>query len=166
MKRILTLVMSVIMLFSLSSTSFADSQKSDTSNEDVIFLVGEQAIPLKVGESVTIPFVPIQTKGTIQPAEVFPGDGGTLTLTATGTSVNWSIALTVPANAFTGILRITDINAGFNISNGAVSGFSGFVPYTAIKGHMYSASLDGVATLLGVPVAKTTYNYILWNINR
>jgi hypothetical protein len=79
--------------------------------------------------------------------------------------VNWSIALAIPATSFSGLLRITDISSGFNISNGAVSGFSGSVPYTASKGHMYSSSLNGAAFFLGITVAKTAYNYIIWQIN-
>ena len=68
----------------------------------------------------------------------------------------------VAATGFTGLMDVTDISSGLSGGRNPVSGFSGSVPTSNISGHRYSASLTGMTTLLGIPVAHTVPNYITW----
>ncbi|GAB6990839.1 hypothetical protein [Paenibacillus pini] len=168
MKKLFIAMFTLTMVLSMSLTVFAqDSVTNQVSGQSYNFIDNTPAVELVVGESISIPLKSIKPQGSIQPLQDFEGDGGILTLTATTTHVLYSIKTFRPATTFVGTMRIMDISSGLVSGVDPVSGLSGSVKYLALKGHSYTASLDGTAyyLTLNTPVARTGYNKIGWNLN-
>ncbi|WP_028591961.1 hypothetical protein [Paenibacillus massiliensis] len=168
-KKISSILFSIALFLSLSSSVFAQSETETVSPPNNLILQPSEdfsSIKLEVGQKVTIPLKLVeQSSDGITPNKVYQGDGGTLTLEPTATGVDYSIVLYVPATSFVGFMNMTDLKSGLSLGSTPVTGFSGTVPYSPMKGHYYSASLTGTAYLAGIPVAKTVWNYMTWYIN-
>lgn len=168
MKRILTLVMSLVMVFSLSVSAFAASPDTDTPKSYTINIDG-QVITFDEGETVSVPLTLTEEGKQLlaeadmpRPYVAFPGDAGVLNVWGEGTRFHWSIVMSIPATSFSGEVSGVDLNSGFSSGTAAVSGFSGSCAVGHIIGHQYGASISGTAFNGLVPVAKTVSNWIYW----
>lgn len=171
MKKFLSVIISLVMVFAISVPAFAASPEDNIPQSYALNIDGE-VITFEEGEKVIIPLelteegkeILADSTGGVQPygAVSFPGDAGVLTVWGEGTRFYWSIAMAVPATSFTGFVSGTDLTTGFSSGTAAVSGFSGSCAVGHSSGHQYGATISGTAFLLTVPVAKTVSNWIYW----
>lgn len=155
----------LIGFFSLGTTASAANASERFGAAEYLLEVDGRAYTLREGETATFtlqrvasPSVP----GQMTPDAVYPGDAGTLTVTGSGGSFHYSISMSIPATSFTGSFSVTDVSHGLSGGTTIVSGFSGSVPTSRLRGHRYSGALTGTAFLVGVPVATVVPNYTLY----
>lgn len=70
--------------------------------------------------------------------------------------------MVVPVTHFAGRVTARDLTSGLNCGSVPVQGFKGSFQTRGLKGHMYSASISGIAYFGTSPVAQTKSNYITW----
>jgi hypothetical protein len=152
---------------SLASTSpaMADTADGTPSTEATYQLdVGGQTTTLTEGETVVYPMhnVDSTTAFGASPDVVYPGNNGTLTVTASAGVYHYAIAMSVPATNFIGAFSVTDLTSGF--SGGIVPElvFAGDIPTSKLRNHRYSGTLTGMAYFVGVPVSTTGPNATLY----
>ncbi|WP_147304075.1 hypothetical protein [Subtercola boreus] len=97
--------------------------------------VGGESTTLAEGQSVVYPMVPTDPDAGV----VYPGDYGTITVTAAGGVYHYDIAMSVPVTNFIGAFSIMDLTSG--LSGGSVTEliFSGDVPTSRLRNHTYPA---------------------------
>lgn len=159
------LLVMLIGFFSLGMTAPVASASERIVPAEYLLELGGEVHTLHEGESVTFAMQRIPSAavpGQVTPRVVYPGDAGTLTVTGSGGSFHYSIAMSVPATSFTGAFNVTDVSHGLSGGTTLVSGFSGSVPTSRLRGHRYSGVLTGTAFLVGVPVATVVPNYTLY----
>lgn len=172
-KKMSSIMLVLMMAFSISATSFAESpstKKVNTKKATYEVTIGDKTITLEEGQKAQIPLIPIDNdkdkgkgkSGDVNADYTFVGDCGTLDLWASGGRVYYVIDMIWPATSFSGLMSVTDLTTGLSGGYTAVSGFSGSVATSNLSGHKYSASLSGQAFLFGVPVASVMPNYIYW----
>lgn len=105
---------------------------------------------------------PHATPGQVSPRTVYPGNAGTITVTASGGVYYFSVAMSVPATNFVGNFSISDLTSGFSGGSTLELVFSGSVPTSKLHGHRYSGTLSGTAFFMGAAVAKTVPNNTLY----
>lgn len=162
MKKLMSGLLSLFLVLSLCLTASAES--SVGVQQKPTYSIGAKLSTIKLveGETTEVPLKLISKEGVIHPDQAFTYDAGTLYLTPGDTRVYYRVELTVPANSFIGTLNITNLTSGFSEGLNPIAGFSGSVRYSARVGNQYSASITGVASLDGVTVAETGWNYITW----
>ncbi len=109
-------------------------------------------------QRIAAPAVP----GHVSPNVTYPGDGGTLTVTASAGVFHYSIAMSIPATTFAGFFGVTDLTSGLSGGLTPESTFSGSAPTSKLHGHTYSGNLSGEAFFAGIPVATTAPNNTLY----
>lgn len=161
-----SIMLALVMVFSMSATAFAQSPKVDTDKATYELTIGNTKMTLKEGERAKIPLIGVDnSEGGVHTDQVFVGDKGTLELWAEAQHINYKVTMSIPATGFTGLMEVTDLTTGFSGGRDQVEGFSGYGYAANLKGHTYSASLNGTATLLGVVVAKTVPNLYIYKVN-
>ncbi|WP_147305277.1 hypothetical protein [Subtercola boreus] len=123
--------------------------------------VGGESTTLAEGQSVVYPMVPTNPDAGV----VYPGDYGTITVTAAGGVYHYDIAMSVPVTDFIGAFSIMDLISG--LSSGSVTEliFSGDVPTSRLRNHTYSGTIAGEAFFAGVSVAHTAPNNTVFTYN-
>lgn len=165
-KRALGIVLAALMgIFSLGLAVPAATAAETSTEAQYELEIDGQVIVLAEGETAVFGMQRIESPtapGQVAPNAVYPGNAGVLTVTGSGGSFHYSIAMSIPATSFSGVFNVTDISSGLSGGATAVSGFSGSVPTSRLRGHQYSGVLTGTAYLLGLPVATTVPNYTLY----
>ncbi|WHE35066.1 hypothetical protein [Microbacterium sp. BDGP8] len=159
----------LIGIFSLGTTASAANASERLGAAEYLLEVDGRAYTLREGETATFALHRVASPsapGQMTPDAVYPGDAGTLTVTGSGGSFHYSIAMSIPATSFTGSFSVTDVSHGLSGGTTIVSGFSGSVPTSRLRGHRYSGVLTGTAFLVGVPVATVVPNYTLYTYTR
>jgi len=168
LKKISTLLLALMMVFSMSTAVFAQSttnKKIDTKTSTYEVTIGNKTLTLKEGEKAEVPLTSINNSDSnseIEPNAVFIGDAGTLDIWPYSGRVYYDITMNVSATSFSGMMRVTDLTSGLSGGTTPVTGFNGSVSTSNLSGHRYSASLTGEAYLLGLPVANVVPNWITW----
>jgi len=165
MRPLGVLLIMLIGFFSLGMTVPVASASERVVPAEYLLELGGETHVLQEGESATFAMRRVPSSavpGQAMPMVVYPGDAGTLTVTGSGGSFHYSIAMSVPATSFTGAFNVTDVSHGLSGGTTIVSGFSGSVPTSRLRGHRYSGVLTGTAFLVGVPVATVVPNYTLY----
>lgn len=127
-------------------------------------VVGGQATTLGEGQSVTIPLQSGRSKagsGLVTPQVTYPGNAGTLTVTAQGGSYYWSIATPCVGNGL-GTFHVTDLTSGMNGGFTPAYGYSGSAPTSRLRNHRYSGTLDLTITNFWGTCAYTGPNATLY----
>jgi hypothetical protein len=127
--------------------------------------VNGQAVTLTEGQSVVYGMQRINSPaalGHVSPNVTYPGDAGTLTVTASAGVYHYSVAMSIPATNFVGAFSTTDVTSGLSGGSVVELVFAGSVPTSKLHGHRYSGTLTGEAFFLGAPVATTVPNNTLY----
>ncbi|MDQ1206092.1 hypothetical protein [Microbacterium sp. SORGH_AS_0862] len=143
----------------------AQPASTDAAAEYVLELDGE-VYALAEGETAVFPLQRIESPaapGEVTSRVTYPGDAGTLTVTASSGVYHYSIAMAIPATTFAGAFSIADLSSGLSGGSAPVSSFAGSVTTSKLRGHTYSGTLTGTAFLLGVPVAGTVANNTIYH---
>ncbi len=138
----------------------AEPVTNDADAEYVLELDGE-VYALSEGETAVFGMQRIESPaapGQVTPNVTYQDDAGTLTVTASRGVYHYSIAMSILANAFQGAFHTTDLTSGYSGGSAVVSGFSGSITTSKLRGHRYTGTLTGTAFLMGIPVAKTVAN--------
>ncbi|MHB1629549.1 MAG: hypothetical protein ACYCVB_14475 [Bacilli bacterium] len=162
-----SIIGTLLVMSTVPATTFAQSSSKTTTGTNPTtyeVTIGSQTVTLKAGQKAEEPLTTVNSSGGsgIQSNVVFPGNKGTLSLWPQNGRVYYDVTLNVPATSFSGLMSVTDLTSGLSGGLTPVSGFSGNVPTSNLSGHTYGASLSGKAYLLGIPVASTVPNYIVW----
>ncbi|MFC3296715.1 hypothetical protein [Clavibacter michiganensis] len=157
---VLAMILSLLFIGAVTPSAMAaESPTSDLYN----VTVGSATTTLHEGESVTYRMTSIAgTSGTISSDVVYPGDSGTITVTANRGVYHYAVDMSVPATNFAGRFSVTDLTSGFGGGSTPVLFFEGDVPTSRLTGHLYSGTLTGEAFFAGVPVATTGPNNTLY----
>lgn len=163
LKKLSSIMITLVMVFSISAPTFAQSPSPSPSPYNYEITIGDKTIELTEGEKAAISLELISDSNSkIQPQQAFPGAAGTLYLWADAGTLRYNVSMNVAATSFQGLLSVTDLTSGFSGGNTPVSGFIGSIPTSNIIGHRYGASMNGVAYYLLKPIAKVTDNYYIW----
>ncbi|MEW5013684.1 hypothetical protein NAI87_07730 [Clavibacter michiganensis subsp. michiganensis] len=109
----IVLAMILSLLYAGAVTPSAMAAESPTSDlYDVT--VGSTTTTLREGESVTYRMTSVSgTSGVISSDVVYPGDSGTITVTANKVVYHYAVDMSVPATDFVGKFSVTDLTSGF-----------------------------------------------------
>lgn len=150
-----------------SANAIASSTTSETEpgGENVYDLIvnGEVEV-LDEGETVTFDLLPAPTAtapGTVSPRVMYPGNGGSISVTASNGVYHWKV-LAPCATGFDGTFAITDLTSGFSGGFAPAFGLSGSTATSKLKGHRYSGTLSGVTFNGLIPCAWTGPNNTLY----
>ncbi|MEY9951888.1 hypothetical protein [Leifsonia sp. EB34] len=149
----------------LSLGAAAPAATAATSEADAYELtVDGHVTTIAEGETVVYGMEAVNSPTLSQrsPRTVYPGNAGTLTVTASAGVYYFSVAMSVPATNFVGNFSITDLTSGFSGGSTLELVFSGSVPTSKLRGHRYSGTLSGTAFFMGAAVAKTVPNNTLY----
>lgn len=143
----------------------SDTSEIDPGGENTYDLVvnGEAKV-LDEGETVTfdlLPAPPATAPGTVSPRVIYPGNGGSISVTASNGVYHWKV-LASCATGFDGTFAITDLTSGFSGGFAPAFGLSGSVTTSKLKGHRYSGTLSGVAFNGLIPCAWTGPNNTIY----
>lgn len=158
-------VVSLIAFFTIGAVAPA-ATAADPSTATVYTLnVNGQVVTLAEGQTAVYGMKLISSPaapGQVVPNVVYPGDAGTLTVTASAGVYHYSIAMSIPATTFVGFFGVADLTSGFSGGLTPEGAFSGSAPTSRLHGHRYSGNLSGTAFFLGVSVATTVPNNTLY----
>lgn len=143
----------------------ATTSDAEPGGENVYdLIVNGEAKVLDEGETVTfdlLPAPPATAPGAVSPRVIYPGNGGSISVTASNGVYRWKV-LASCATGFDGNFAITDLSSGFSGGFAPAFGLSGAVPTSKLKGHRYSGTLSGVAFNGLIPCAWTGPNNTLY----
>lgn len=166
MKKFISKILVLAMVLSLSVPAFASS--AEPSLQTYMVNVDGQTISLTEGEVVSIPLEltdegkQLLNNSDAQPYSSFAGNAGVLTIWGVGTRFYWSVSMSIPATSFAGTVTATDLTSGLSCGMTPVFGFHNSCVIGHSSGHIYYASISGVAYELTTPVAKTVSNWTYW----
>ena len=175
-KKILSMVLSFVMGFSINAVAFAaapEKVSNPSQKNGVNFSESTtscQNVELAEGQTIIISLISIQSTTqssmlsafTISPKTITLGNAGYISVSRSGNRIYYNVVMSKPATTFTGYISIMDLTSKLSSGMSLISGFSGSVAYSNLSLHKYSATLDGTAYLLGVPISTTSANYYYW----
>lgn len=155
-------------LIALPAQAAESDSNAPSAESEYTFEFNGQSVEFADGESITFPMVgarPVTGPGDIANRATYPGNCGVLTVTASAGVYHYGIAMTCPATFFAGNFSITDLTSGLGGGSSVVYGFSGSVTTSKLRGHRYSGTLTGNATLAGMWVASPGPNNTIYQYN-
>lgn len=135
-------------IFAIAPAAVAAEPDADT----YVLTVNGETQTLEEGETVTFGMQAVQSPGapgTVAPNAVYPGNGGTIEVTATGGYYYWAVNAPCAegfGGSFIGTFSTTDLTSGFGGGSEIASGFSGRASTSRLYGHRYSGTLSGAAS--------------------
>ncbi|GAA5203337.1 MULTISPECIES: hypothetical protein [Microbacterium] len=127
-------------------------------------VVNGETTTLGEGQSITIPMQlaqPTAAAGIVSPNVVYPGNGGTLVVTASHGVYYWTIATPCVGNVL-GSFSITDLTSGLSGGFALANDFSGSATTSKLMNHRYSGTLNATVSNFWGPCAYTMPNNTLY----